>query len=404
MTQDYILSGCALATMVKGAEPYGLINDAALVVQGGRIKWCGPSNAVPADFAAFSRKDLEGRVVTPSLIDCHTHLVFGGNRAREFEMRLGGATYEEISRAGGGIVSTVKATRNATEEELVAGALGRLDDLMSEGVTVVEIKSGYGLTIEDEIRMLRVARHLETLRPVKIVTTWLAAHALPPEYAKLSDSYIEDVVILGLEIAASKGLVDAVDVFCEKIAFSPAQTERVFKAAQKLGLPVKLHAEQLSDQKGALLTARYNGLSADHLEYLAENDVPAFAASDAVAVLLPGAFYTLKETKLPPIEALRKHNVDLALATDCNPGSSPISSILTIMNMACVEFSMTPEEALAGVTRCGAKALGLSEEYGQIAIGRTAELAIWDVKHPSELSYWVGKSPLFKTISQGLIA
>lgn len=402
MIQDYTLFDCTVATMAKGDIPYGLIEDAALVVKAGKIAWIGKSSAIPEKFNAYQKECLEGRLITPALIDCHTHLIFGGNRAQEFEMRLKGATYEEIARAGGGIISTVKATREASEEELVKGALLRLDDLIRDGVGVVEIKSGYGLTVKDELRMLRVARHLETLRPIKIVTTWLAAHAIPPEYIVRSDAYIEDVVIPGLKLAANEGLVDAVDAFCENIGFSLEQTERVFQAAKALNIPVKLHAEQLSDQKGALLAAQYKGLSADHLEYLMEEDVPVFAASGAVAVLLPGAFYTLKETKLPPVEALRLHNVDMAIATDCNPGSSPISSILTVMNMACTEFSITPEEALSGVTRCAAKALGASDEYGEIAIGRRAELAIWDVAHPSELSYWVGKSLLFKTISERL--
>lgn len=403
MMQNYILTGCKLATMTKGGQPYGLVEDAALAIQDGKVAWIGKSTAIPDQFNAYHIEDLGGALVTPSLIDCHTHLVFGGNRAREFEMRLDGASYEEIARSGGGIISTVKATRAASDEELLESALRRLDDLIGEGVGVVEIKSGYGLTIKDEMRMLRVARQLEKKRPIKIVTTWLAAHAVPPEYADGSGAYIDEIVIPGMKMAADEGLVDAVDVFCESIGFSLSQTERVFQAAKTLGLPVKLHAEQLSDQKGSLLAARYDGLSADHLEYLKETDVPTFAASDTVAVLLPGAFYTLKETKLPPIEALRRHNVDMAIATDCNPGSSPISSLLTIMNMACTEFSMTPEEALTGVTRCAAKALGLSEQHGVIAVGRDANFAVWDVDHPAELSYWVGKSPLIKTISRGIM-
>ena len=400
MKQGLLLTDCRLATMKAGAGAYGLIDDGAMVLRGDRIAWVGCADAVPAEFSGIETKKLGGRLVSPALIDCHTHLVFGGNRAREFEMRLGGASYEEIARAGGGIVSTVKATRAASEDQLLKLAMKRLDDLISEGVGVVEIKSGYGLTIEDELRMLRVARRLEAIRPVKIVTSWLAAHAIPPEFKDRADAYIDEIVIPGLKQAASEDLVDAVDGFCENIAFSTAQIERVFVTATKLGLPVKLHAEQLSDQKGALLAARYGGLSADHLEYLDEQDVEKFATSGTVAVLLPGAFYTLKENKLPPIEALRLHGVDIAIATDCNPGSSPISSLLTVMNMACTAFSMTPEEALLGVTRNGAKALGLSGEYGQLARGYIGEVAVWDVDHPAELSYWIGGSPLHKFISR----
>lgn len=390
---------CQVACLDEGMENYGLIDSAAIAVDGDEILWVGPEDECPLAYEKLARKSLEGRLVTPALIDCHTHLVFGGNRAREFEMRLGGASYEEISRNGGGILSTVRATRDASFEELVDQALVRLDDLMTEGVSVVEIKSGYGLTIEDEIRMLRVARKLATLRPVKIMTTWLAAHAVPPPYKGRAEAYIEEVVIDGLKRANAEGLVDAVDGFCETIAFTPEQIERVFKVAQDLGLPVKLHAEQLSDQKGALLAARYKGLSADHLEYLAPDDVEIFARSNSVAILLPGAFYTLGETQLPPIEALRRHKVDMAIATDCNPGSSPISSILTVMNMACTQFAMTPEEALAGVTRNAAKALGLNGRYGVIAPGAYADLAVWNVSHPAEFSYWVGASPLHALIT-----
>nr|WP_241764767.1 imidazolonepropionase [Hyphomonas johnsonii] len=381
---------------------YGLVSDAAFAVRNGRIIWAGELAHRPPETRHATAERLGGRLVTPALIDCHTHLVFGGNRAREFEQRLRGASYEEIARSGGGIVSTVTATRTATFDALVEQSLRRLDALLREGVAVVEIKSGYGLTIEDEMRMLRVARHLETLRPVKIMTTWLAAHAIPVEYAGRPDAYIDEIAVPGLGQAAAEGLVDAVDGFCENIAFTPAQIERVFKAASSLGLPVKLHAEQLSDQKGALLAARYSALSADHLEYLADTDVEAFAAAGTVAVLLPGAFYTLKETRLPPIDALRHHGVDIAIATDCNPGSSPISSILTAMNMACTEFTLTPEEALAGATRCAARALGLAGEYGEIAVGARAELAVWDAGHPSELSYWMGGSPLYKRLSHGI--
>lgn len=398
MSQIDIYEDCKAATMASGPVPYGLIDDAVIIVEDGLIKWAGPRSECP-DAYKGERQSLGGRLVTPALIDCHTHLVFGGNRAREFEMRLEGVSYEEIARRGGGIISTVKATRGASFDELIETALVRLGDLMADGVGVVEIKSGYGLTIQDEIRMLRAARHLETLRPVKIVTSWLAAHAVPPEYSGLADAYIDEVVIPGLQQAHAERLVDAVDGFCENIGFTRVQMSRIFDAAKALGLPVKLHAEQLSDQKGALLTAKYNGLSADHLEYLAPEDVPEFAGSGAVAVLLPGAFYTLRETQLPPMDALREHKVDMAVATDCNPGSSPISSLLTAMNMACTEFSMTPEEALAGVTRNAAKALGLTGDYGVIGVGAAAELAVWNVSHPAELSYWVGRSPLERRIS-----
>ncbi len=400
MKQDLLLTGCKLAATQQDENAYGLIAGGAVLIRGNRIAWVGDADNIPSEYAGIETEDLDGRLVTPALIDCHTHLVFGGNRALEFEMRLSGASYEDIARAGGGIISTVKTTRGATDDELIELALKRLDDLISEGVGVVEIKSGYGLTIEDEIRMLRIARRLETLRPIKIVTTWLAAHAVPPEYTGRSDAYIDEVAIPGLQQAAAEGLVDAVDGFCENIAFSCDQIERLFIAAKTLSLPVKLHAEQLSDQKGALLAARFGGLSADHLEYLNENDTAAFAASGAVAVLLPGAFYTLNETKLPPVGALREHSVEMAIATDCNPGSSPISSILTAMNMACTQFALTPEEALLGVTRHAAKALGLSDQYGVIAPGYRAELAVWNVDHPAELSYWLGGSPLHNYITR----
>ena len=387
--------------MTKGHSPYGLIENAAMVIGGGRVDWVGAKESLPEKYRALEAHGLNGRLITPALIDCHTHLIFGGDRAREFEMRLNGASYEEIARAGGGILSTVAATRAADDDTLIAGALRRLDDLIADGVSIVEIKSGYGLTVDDEIRMLRIARKLGALRPVTIVTTWLAAHALPDEYSGRADDYIDDVVIEGLKCAHHEGLVDAVDGFCENIGFSREQIERVFIAASALGLRVKVHAEQLSDQKGALLASKYNALSADHLEYLHEDDVPTFGASNAAAVLLPGAFYTLKENKLPPIEALRRQNIDIAIATDCNPGSSPISSLLTVMNMASSFFGLTPEEVLAGVTRNAAKALGLDGKRGTIVDGSIADIAIWSVDHPSALSYWIGRSPLYKSIFHG---
>jgi len=399
MTRPTLFTDCTVATMESGRPSYGLIEDAAILQRDGLIEWVGRSGAVPGKRSEMAEQSLQGRLVTPALIDCHTHLVFGGNRAKEFEQRLQGVSYEEIARSGGGINSTVESTRTASFEALVSASLRRLDDLISDGVAVVEVKSGYGLTIEDEIRMLRVARKLEALRPVKIVTTWLAAHALPPAFKDRPDNYIDEVAIPGLVRAAEEGLVDAVDGFCEVIGFSPAQIERVFQAAASLGLPVKLHAEQISDLKGALLAARYSALSADHLEFLSETDVPEFARAGTVAVLLPGAFYTLRETKLPPIAALRKHGVDIAIATDCNPGSSPLSSLLAAMNMACIQFSLTPEEALAGTTRNAAKALGLAGMYGEITQGAKTELAVWDVAHPADLSYWIGRSPLHMRLS-----
>ncbi len=399
MPQEILYQECTIATMQAGQVDYGLIENGAIAVVDGRVAWVGEATRLPQEYSGMSSESLGHRLVTPALIDCHTHLVFGGDRAREFEMRLKGASYAEISRAGGGIVSTVKATRLASDEELLKSAAKRLDDLIAQGVAVVEIKSGYGLTIVDELRMLRVARKLETIRPVKIMTTWLAAHAVPQEYKDRLDDYIDQVAIPGLRQAVDQGLVDAVDGFCESIAFSVDQIERLFKVAQSLGLPVKLHAEQLTDQKGALLVSKYKGLSADHLEYLSVDDVTKFAESGAVAVMLPGAFYTLKETKVPPIESFRAAAVEMAVATDCNPGSSPISSILMAMNMACTQFSMTPEEALQGTTRCAAKALGLQGDYGVIEAGARAELAVWDVKHPAELSYWLGSSIFHKRIS-----
>jgi imidazolonepropionase len=401
MQREVLYTECRAATMCSGESDYGLIENAAIAVRDGRVVWVGDIQVLPDQYCNFTIETLGQRLVTPALVDCHTHLIFGGNRAREFELRLKGASYAEISKAGGGIVSTVKATRTASDEELLQGAISRLDDLIGEGVAVVEIKSGYGLTIADEMRMLRVARKLESLRSVKILTSWLAAHALPAEYQGKPDDYIDEVAIPGLRQAVEEGLVDAVDGFCETIGFPPAQIERLFKEAQSLGLPVKLHAEQLSDQKGALLVGKYAGLSADHLEHLSVDDVPKFAESGAVAVMLPGAFYTLGETKAPPIGALRSAGVDMAVATDCNPGSSPISSILTVMNIACTQFSMTPEEALAGTTRCAAKALGLQGDYGVIEAGALAEFAVWNVQHPAELSYWVGSSTFYKRISHG---
>ncbi|MCC5780417.1 imidazolonepropionase [Nitratireductor sp. B36] len=394
-----VISGIRLASMCEDAGSYGMIEDAAIAIQDGKIAWVGALSELPHAFLDWERVGFEGRLATPALVDCHTHIVFGGNRAKEFEMRLEGASYEEVARAGGGIVSTVAATRAMSEDALVEDALKRLDALLAEGVSTVEIKSGYGLTIEDELKMLRAARRLATLRPVRIRTSYLAAHAVPAEYRGKEDAYIDEVVLPGMEVAHAEGLADAVDGFCEGIAFSPEQMARVFDKAKSLGLPVKLHAEQLSNLGGAKLAASYGALSADHLEYLDEEGVAAMAAAGTVAVLLPGAFYTLRETQHPPLAALRKHGVPIAVATDCNPGSSPLASLLLTINMACTLFRMTPEEALAGATREGARALGLAEEIGTIEPGKRAEIAIWDVEHPAELAYRIGFNPLHRLVS-----
>ncbi|WP_127569439.1 imidazolonepropionase [Glycocaulis alkaliphilus] len=372
----------------------------AIVIEGERIAWAGLQSDLPGAYSRAPSRDLEGRLVTPALIDCHTHLVHGGNRTREFELRLEGASYEEIARAGGGIVSTVTATRGAGEAQLLAEALPRLDALLAEGVATVEIKSGYGLDIETELAMLRVARALEAERPVTIRTSFLGAHAIPAEYKGRADAYIDEVCLPALRAAHAEGLADAVDGFCENIAFSADQIERVFAEGRALGLPVKLHAEQLSQQGGTQLAARYGALSADHLEYADEGDAKAMAKAGMVAVLLPGAFYFLRETKLPPIAALRQHGVPMALATDCNPGSSPLTSLLLTMNMGCTLFRLTPDEALRGVTLNAAKALGL-DDRGIIAPGKRADLAIWDAEIPAELAGRIGFNPLHQRMFGG---
>lgn len=395
-----IFTNLNAASLASDSVPYGLINNAAIAVEGEKIFWAGSVDDIPQDLQSVERIDLGGRLVTPGLIDCHTHIVAGGDRAEEFEMRLNGASYEEVARAGGGINSTVRATRAADLETLIQQALPRLDALISEGVCTVEIKSGYGLEQDTELRMLRAARALEALRPVRVKTTYLGAHAVPPEYAERADAYIDEVVIPTLRVAHAEGLVDAVDGFCEGIAFQPAQIARVFDVAKELGLPVKLHAEQLSNLGGAKLVASYGGVSADHIEYLDEDGVTAMAQAGTTAVILPGAFYTLRETQRPPIDLLRKHNVPMALATDCNPGSSPLTSLLLTMNMGCTLFRMTPEEALVGTTRHAAQALGLSDA-GIIAPGMRADLVVWDVKHPAELPYRIGFNPLHQRIFGG---
>ena len=385
------------------AAAYGMIAPGAIAAEGGKIAWVGSVADLPGAPETLAREiiSLVGALMTPGLIDCHTHLIYGGDRADEFEARLLGKSYEEIARAGGGIMSTVKATRDASEDALINAALPRLDALIAEGATTVEIKSGYGLNLDAEIKMLRAARKLGEKRRVNIKTTFLGAHAVPPEYAGRPDDYVDHVCNDILPAAHEEGLVDAVDGFCEGIGFSPEQIERVFKKASALGLPVKLHAEQLSDLGGAKLAAHYGALSADHLEYLSNADVGAMAQSGTAAVLLPGAFYFLRETKLPPIAALRAADVPMAVATDCNPGTSPMTSLLLAMNMASTLFRLTPEEALAGVTRNAAKALGILGETGTITVGQSADLAIWNVAAPSALSYHIGYNPLKTRIVAG---
>ena len=389
-----LLTNATLATMTNGTS---LMDGAAILIEDDRIAWVGPMADAPA---RVDSRDLGGRLVTPGLIDCHTHLVHGGNRAREFEMRLNGASYEAVARAGGGIISTVRATREASEADLLASALLRLDRMLAEGVTTVEVKSGYGLTVADELKMLRVARGLTKARPVTVHVSFLAAHAVPPEFTGRADAYIDEVCLPALRAAHAEGLVDSVDGFCEGIAFSPAQIERVFVEARRLGLPVRLHAEQLSNLGGAALAARHGALSADHLEYLDAAGAQAMAQAGTVAVILPGAFYTLRETQLPPIDLLRQHGVRMAVATDCNPGTAPMTSLTLAMNMACTLFRMTPDEVLAGVTLHAAAALGLSDR-GRIAPGQRADLAIWEARHPAELSYRIGATPLYARIHGG---
>ncbi|PZP07768.1 imidazolonepropionase [Pseudomonas protegens] len=378
---------CNVASMASGV--YSIIEDAAMVTSGAHIEWIGRRSEAPAgDYAQVN--DLAGAWVTPGFIDCHTHTVFGGNRSGEFEQRLQGVSYAEIAAAGGGIASTVRATRAATEEELFGSARKRLLSLLRDGVTSVEIKSGYGLDLASERKILRVIRRLGEELPVSVRSTCLAAHALPPEYAERSDAYIEHICSDMLPALAAEGLVDAVDAFCEYLAFSPEQVERVFIAAQQLGLPVKLHAEQLSSLHGSSLAARYHALSADHLEFMTEEDAIAMAASGTVAVLLPGAFYFLRETQLPPMEALRKHGVKIAVASDLNPGTSPALSLRLMLNMACTCFRMTPEEALAGVTLHAAQALGMEKTHGSLEVGKVADFVAWQIDRPADLAYWLG--------------
>jgi imidazolonepropionase len=386
-----LLTNLSIATMVNG---YGLIEKGAVAIEKGVIKSIGP------DTPKGDAVDCGGRLLTPGLIDCHTHLVYGGNRASEFEQRLNGATYADIAKAGGGIMSTVRATRAASEVELLESALRRLESLLAEGVTTIEIKSGYGLDVETEMKMLRVARKLGTLRPVDVKTTFLGAHTFPQEFKENHGEYINIVCNQALPQIVSESLADAVDAFCEGIAFSVEETKSVFKAARAFSLPVKLHAEQLSNLGGAKLAARFNALSVDHIEYLDEEGVESISKSGTVAVLLPGAFYYLREKQAPPVVALRQHKVPIAIATDLNPGSSPVHSLLATMNMACVLFGLTPEEALSGVTTNAARALGLKDR-GTIAVGQKADLALWDVKRPGDLAYPLGFNPLAAVIRNG---
>ena len=396
-----LLTNAKLATLQNNDE-FGIIDDGVIVLDGAHIAWVGGAIELPDTYRDQEIRDLGGRLVTPALIDCHTHVVFGGNRAVEFELRLNGASYQEVAQAGGGIVSTVTATRAASEDELLTDALIRIDAMIAEGVTFIEVKSGYGLDRETELKMLRVARRIAKVRPIEVKTSFLGAHAVPAEYAGRADAYIEDVCIPTLRVAHTEGLIDAVDGFCEGIAFDTKQIARIFTVAKELGLPVKLHAEQLSNIGGTQLAAQYGALSADHVEYATDADAKALAAASTVAVVLPGAYYTLRETQAPPIQAFRNHGVPMALATDCNPGSSPLTSALITMNMACTLFRMTPLEALLGMTAHAAKALG-ELNRGRITATAPADLCVWDVEHPAELSYRIGFNPLHSRIFKGTL-
>jgi imidazolonepropionase len=396
MKADRLLIDCHVATMAEGGAPYGAITDAAVAIADGRIAWVGPRADLPAIDAAHTER-LEGRWVTPGLIDCHTHLVFGGDRSGEFEQRLGGSSYEQIARAGGGIVSSVKATREASEDELFASAMSRLAGLKATGVTTVEIKSGYGLDRETELKMLRVARRIGREGGVRVRTTYLGLHAVPPEHRDDRAAYVDLAIDDILPAAHAEGLVDAVDAYCEPIAFSIQEVSRLFDKACDLGLPVKLHADQLSNGGGAALAARHRALSADHIEHASEEGVVAMAAAGVVAVLLPGAYLMLRETQAPPVDLLRRHGVRMAVATDCNPGTSPVASMTAALNLACVQFRLTPEEALAGAAREAARALGLLDQIGTIEPGKVADLAVWNVTRPAELAYWLGK-PLLHAV------
>jgi len=400
---DSLWVNANLATMIPGRQ-YGAVEDGAIAVSGQRISWIGKRKDLLPGIEAKASKlvDVEGDWITPGLIDCHTHLVYGGCRANEFELRLQGVSYEEIARRGGGIRSTVSATRETDEEALYRQCIPRLHAFMEEGVTTLEIKSGYGLDMETEIRILRVAKRIGEENPITVYPTFLGAHALPPEYEGRSDAYIAFVCNEVLPAVINENLAFAVDVFCENIAFSKEQTERVFRAAKSHGLNIKLHAEQLSDQGGTSLAARYGALSVDHLEHLSEEGVASIAGSGTVAVLLPGAFYFLRETRMPPVELLRQYNIPIAVSTDCNPGSSPAVSILLMLNMACTLFRLTPEEALAGVTRHAARALGLQDRIGSLETGKDADFVIWHISQPAELAYHMGLNPCRRVIKKGV--
>ena len=404
MSLDAFPSADGVWTDLRLATPDGVQRDAALVVHDGHIAWLGPTGDVPAEHAMAPHHGGRGALVTPGLVDCHTHLVYGGQRANEFAQRLAGAGYEEIARAGGGIVSTVRATRAASEDDLFASASARLAPLLAEGVCAIEIKSGYGLALEHERKQLRVARRLAREHGVTVRTTFLGAHALPPEYHGRSADYVRLVCDEMLPALHAEGLVDAVDVFCERIAFSLAETEQVFCAARGLGLPVKLHAEQLSDMGGAALAARYGALSCDHIEHLSAAGIAAMREAGTVAVLLPGAYYTLRDTHLPPVDALRAAGVPMAVSTDHNPGTSPALSLLLMVNMGCTLFRLTVPEALAGVTAHAARALGLQESHGTLAVGRPANFVLWSLREPAELAYWLGQPPAQTVVRQGRIA
>jgi len=398
---DTLWTNARIATMRGGR--YAIAAPGAIAASGGTIAWVGESASLPAEPHALARavRDVGGRWITPGLIDCHTHLVYAGNRAREFELRLQGASYEDIARAGGGIVATVAATRAATEEALESQSMRRLRRLIEEGVTTVEIKSGYGLRTDAELKQLRVARRLGATAPVTVRTTFLGAHAVPPEYQGRAEAYVAHVCDEMLPAVAEAAGADAVDAFCERIAFSPDQTARVFERAAALGLRVKLHADQLSDLGGAALAARFGALSADHLEYTSEAGVRALAEAGTVAVLLPGAFYFLRETRVPPVQRLRDHGVPIAVSTDCNPGSAPMTSILLALNMACTLFRLTPEEALAGVTCQAARALGLADTHGTLEVGKACDLVVWNVDNPAELAYAIGANPCVDVVRGG---
>lgn len=385
--QDSLWLNLNLATMADGTRSYGEVRDGAVAIRGDRIAWAGPRAALPDAYRGLPALDGHGGWMTPGLVDCHTHIVHGGNRSEEFEARLNGASYQDIARAGGGILSTVRATREASEDQLAASAARRIRRLMAEGVTLLEVKSGYGLSLDSELKMLRVARALGKALPVGIRTSFLGPHALPPEFAGRPDAYIDDCIRVMLPAVLAEGLADAADAFCETIAFTPQQIERFFDAAVRAGLPVKLHAEQLSDSGGSELVARFGGLSADHIEYLSEAGVHALAQAGTVATLLPGAFYFLSETRKPPVGALRAAGVPMAVATDCNPGTAPMLSVLQAANMACVYFRLTPLEALAGITINAARALGMAGQVGSIETGKQADLAIWDIERPADLVY-----------------